>query len=301
MIMEQLLQTIRYNDGKFPRNELQQIIERKEEAIPYLLQIMKELKEDYKKIIDRPSRMNFIYSYYLLAQFQVKELFPIMIDILSMPNDISDNIFGDAITEDIGRILASVYNGEIDLILKLIENTQANEYARGQALIALVVLVFNGQLPREFVMDYFKQLMSGKLTDTNYYLNAEIVCCCDDLYPEEVYADIKRLYEEEVIEAFVIRMDSIDKTLKRTKEDVLRSNQQDYKFQLITDTIKELQGWACFHQDQYKTSANSFSKIERSAAYSEQNRNPAIKIVKISRNDPCTCGSGKKYKKCCGR
>jgi Predicted metal-binding protein related to the C-terminal domain of SecA len=22
---------------------------------------------------------------------------------------------------------------------------------------------------------------------------------------------------------------------------------------------------------------------------------------KISRNDPCTCGSGKKYKHCCGR
>ncbi|MFH0763848.1 MAG: SEC-C metal-binding domain-containing protein [Candidatus Omnitrophota bacterium] len=23
--------------------------------------------------------------------------------------------------------------------------------------------------------------------------------------------------------------------------------------------------------------------------------------VKIGRNDPCSCGSGKKYKKCCGR
>ena len=22
---------------------------------------------------------------------------------------------------------------------------------------------------------------------------------------------------------------------------------------------------------------------------------------KVGRNDPCTCGSGKKYKKCCGR
>jgi len=22
---------------------------------------------------------------------------------------------------------------------------------------------------------------------------------------------------------------------------------------------------------------------------------------KIGRNDPCTCGSGKKYKKCCGK
>ena len=25
------------------------------------------------------------------------------------------------------------------------------------------------------------------------------------------------------------------------------------------------------------------------------------KEVKVGRNDPCPCGSGKKYKKCCGR
>jgi uncharacterized protein YecA (UPF0149 family) len=28
---------------------------------------------------------------------------------------------------------------------------------------------------------------------------------------------------------------------------------------------------------------------------------PIIKPPKIGRNDPCSCGSGKKYKKCCGR
>ncbi|UOF91217.1 DUF1186 domain-containing protein [Fodinisporobacter ferrooxydans] len=299
--MELLLAAIRYNDGKFPRNELHEIIERKEEAIPYLLQIMNGLKEDYTKVIDRPARMDFIYSYYLLAQFQVKELFPIMIDILSQPSDICENIFGDAITEDIGRILASVFNGDIKSLMSLIENTEANEYARGQALISLVILVFNGQLSREFVMDYFKQLLNDKLTDTSYYFNAEIACCCNDLYPEEVYGDIRRLYDKRIIEAFVIGMDSIDTTLRRTKEDVLQSNQQDYRFQLITDTIKELQGWACFHQDRYHPSENSFSKIESSRDYREPKRNPAIKIEKIGRNDPCTCGSGKKYKKCCGK
>ena len=26
-----------------------------------------------------------------------------------------------------------------------------------------------------------------------------------------------------------------------------------------------------------------------------------VKEVKIGRNDPCVCGSGKKYKKCCGK
>lgn len=28
---------------------------------------------------------------------------------------------------------------------------------------------------------------------------------------------------------------------------------------------------------------------------------PIVKGKKIGRNDPCPCGSGKKYKKCCGK
>ncbi len=32
-----------------------------------------------------------------------------------------------------------------------------------------------------------------------------------------------------------------------------------------------------------------------------RNRNTVVKGPKIGRNDPCPCGSGKKYKKCCGR
>ncbi len=27
---------------------------------------------------------------------------------------------------------------------------------------------------------------------------------------------------------------------------------------------------------------------------------PTVRVEKIGRNDPCPCGSGKKYKKCCG-
>ncbi len=32
-----------------------------------------------------------------------------------------------------------------------------------------------------------------------------------------------------------------------------------------------------------------------------RNRNTVVKGPKVGRNDPCPCGSGKKYKKCCGR
>ena len=47
-----------------------------------------------------------------------------------------------------------------------------------------------------------------------------------------------------------------------------------------------------------------FKKIEGSWMYSVGSVKPMTVVregAKIGRNDPCPCGSGKKYKKCCGR
>ena len=45
-----------------------------------------------------------------------------------------------------------------------------------------------------------------------------------------------------------------------------------------------------------------FDENTRKRLYKEQKNSGTIrKEKKIGRNDPCPCGSGKKYKKCCGR
>jgi preprotein translocase subunit SecA len=42
--------------------------------------------------------------------------------------------------------------------------------------------------------------------------------------------------------------------------------------------------------------------LNRMAASEEANKTPKTRDEhKVGRNDPCSCGSGKKYKKCCGR
>ena len=51
------------------------------------------------------------------------------------------------------------------------------------------------------------------------------------------------------------------------------------------------------HSDQ-----NYYSEEELKKLYKEQKESTTIrKGKKVGRNDPCPCGSGKKYKKCCGR
>ena len=45
-----------------------------------------------------------------------------------------------------------------------------------------------------------------------------------------------------------------------------------------------------------------FDKETRDAHYKkEKTSHTVVKAPKVGRNDPCPCGSGKKYKKCCGR
>ena len=47
---------------------------------------------------------------------------------------------------------------------------------------------------------------------------------------------------------------------------------------------------------------NIFSEEEQKELYKEQKRSQTVrKANKIYPNDPCPCGSGKKYKKCCGK
>jgi uncharacterized protein YecA (UPF0149 family) len=70
-------------------------------------------------------------------------------------------------------------------------------------------------------------------------------------------------------------------------------------------------GWEMFYQHtlpRFKSIANQIRK-ERQAALMreemERNRLRALQAnlqqtKKVGRNDPCPCGSGKKYKKCCG-
>lgn len=53
-----------------------------------------------------------------------------------------------------------------------------------------------------------------------------------------------------------------------------------------------------------RTSTKKTTEKSKAAEKSITKKKPAKKVqpvTKVGRNDPCPCGSGKKYKKCCGR
>ena len=65
--------------------------------------------------------------------------------------------------------------------------------------------------------------------------------------------------------------------------------------------FKKMVEYKAEHLYSLKQWDNIFDEEKRKELFMEQKKaRTVVKAPKIGRNDPCPCGSGKKYKKCCG-
>ena len=122
---------------------------------------------------------------------------------------------------------------------------------------------------------------------------------------EEVKGTVKELaekYGQEVL-TMVGFLDGIDESLKEpnpieTMDENAEVSLAFDKETLYKNMVAAKADWL-YELPQWK---EIYSEEELKKLYKEQKESTTIrKEKKIGRNDPCPCGSGKKYKKCCGR
>ena len=121
----------------------------------------------------------------------------------------------------------------------------------------------------------------------------------------EVRGTVKELAEKygQDIMTMVGFLDGINESLKEENpiEDLSEDTQVNLVFDkalLYKNMVAAKADWL-YELPQWK---EIFSEEELKALYKEQRDSGTVrKPKKIGRNDPCPCGSGKKYKKCCGR
>lgn len=290
-MVQAIMESIRYNeDGAFPREELQQLLDHREEAIPYLLQLIKEAIEQPEQHLQDHMRMDHTYAIYLLAQFRETRLYPLLIDLLNFPSDNLGSLVGEVLAEDGGRLLSSVYGGDIDPIHHLIQNEGIDEYTRGQGLNTLVILALHGQLERTGVVDFIRSMLL-KASEEDLTFNSMLVDAAATLHGDEAYAAIKQAYENDMIDNGFIDLETLEHVLQKPLENVLESNRTNSSYSYIEDIIDELSCWGCFEQEDEMGG--------QPARWGSLPVQQPVRVEKIGRNEPCPCGSGKKYKKCC--
>jgi hypothetical protein len=298
MTVPEILNELEPYTGKFPMKAMKAAIEQREAITPELLRVVEAVADHPAEFAKRQDYMLHLFALFLLAQFRETRAYPAIVRMFSAPGEIPLDLAGDTVTEGLKRILASVYDGNPAPLHGLVESEQVNEFVRSAALNAFLVLEHTGQMPRETVLDYLRSLFHGKLERTPSYAWSSLVCVVADLPAPELLGDVRQAYADGLVDTMVADIEGIERDLAEPKP------WRRDRHHLITDAIAEMEWWSSFHPEGSRPKKLPMPDVPLPPPPVPANYvapKPYVSEPKIGRNDPCPCGSGKKYKKCCGK
>jgi hypothetical protein len=242
------------------------------------------------------------FALFLLIEFRAAKAFATIVRAVSLPDDLPSNLFGDGIHEALPLAVPAMANERLDEVLTLIRNRELNEYVRWALQTGLVNLVAGGLRSREEIVGHLKAILIEAIENKDPEAVLAAVNSLHDLYPEETYDDIKRAYDLGLVDEFMIGLEDFDRQLARGKDHVLQRMQE--KPAHIEDTVEMLRHWAAFQPRKREPAVTPTpqTRSPRNLPPPLPQPNPVSGKVepRVGRNEPCPCGSGKKFKKCCG-
>nr|WP_062264328.1 DUF1186 domain-containing protein [Endozoicomonas arenosclerae] len=306
--LQQAIETLSHHkEGVFPREALQTVIDQQEAATPLLLDYLETVAADPQGAIDNDQIDLLLFAIFLLAQFRETRAYKPLIKLLNQLDEEIEWIIGE---EGLSRILASVCNGDVMPIQQLAENPEANQYARSHAFYSLLTLVCRGQWDKSQLHDYCRRMLSGELQYEGGYLRISLADISEMMMFSDLIDSIRSCYQQWPDMETYITLKEVEDIFEEGEVDEFSlSFHQDY----ITDTIAELENWDCFTEEGVGEELDDIDLSEFFASPEDvaddiesffsraENQGTIVRDApKVGRNDPCPCGSGKKFKKCCG-
>ena len=269
-----------------PEKEFACIRENREEAIPTLLGYVKtvcDMGEDLPEDYDAHT-----YAMFLLAEFRVNAAFPYLVQYLEFDEDRTYALLSDTLTEDFGSILASVATtDDIPRLKAVVENTELYLMQRNAALTALQVLYAEDVHSREGYFAYLRYLLEAYRDDPEFL--AFTIIDCELTGNHEFLPVIESLFEEKLVDESITIWPFVKEQLEAANEEVSKQKlRQRENSSFIRDALKVISSWSCFRP----------KPVVSNSPVASSRQVPA-KSTKVGANQPCPCGSGKKYKKCC--
>lgn len=269
-------------DQPVPKQALAEAARQREAITPYLMDaletVYQKVQEIGDEVCDDPAYDLSCYALFLLAQFREQRAFPKLLQLLTLDEDAMDIVLGDTVSDGMPEALYSTYNGDIQALQAVIADDTLSPFARGTALRVLGGVLRDGGLTREDAVSFLRERLSALGTGEYEELFGALLAnqiADSDLY--ELTEDVRKAYRQEKIDLDYLGdfEDFFDDLFNETRE---------YHFvRAIEDTAKELSTWACFAKEPVAGKPTMQELLSWN----------------VGRNDPCPCGSGKKFKKCC--
>ncbi|HEX8418309.1 MAG TPA: DUF1186 domain-containing protein [Methylobacterium sp.] len=227
--------------------------------------------------IDEPEADLLFWGLHVLAAVRETRAFAPLMRLLRQDGDTLDGLLGDALTETLARVVASLFDGDAHALHAPILDSTVDETVRYELFGALSFLTHDGRIDRAQTRDLLVRFDEKKVAvegEIGWVGWEETIALLGfrELAPRAEAARRDGRITNEISEAAWFKT-----TLRQAEaKPADRERFDEYRYGYLTDPIAALR-W---------TAETAGQPV----------RNP---LKAVGRNDPCPCGSGKKFKKCC--
>ena len=233
-----------------------------------------------------------LHALFLLMELNAKESLPKILLFLEFDYDFLELWLGDHKTETLWQCIYKLGFNQLEKLEDFLLKPGIDTFCKTPATDTLCQIVLHHPEKRDEILGIYSNIFNAflnakiedNLIDTEFLgLTISDVVDCE---LKELLPVIKKLYEKKYVSLGVCGdYDDI-------AEEFLSLRKRNHKrevFNIFELYNNVLTAWSGYNEEEDTKSRNEDYYIKPEQAVSE----------KIGRNEPCPCGSGKKYKKCC--
>ena len=254
------------------------------------------------------------HALFLIAELQSPGSLPVVLDMLRQDEDYLEYWFGDVLSEIVEECIISVGLHQTDKLLSFLKEADKYTYARSIVSAAAAQIALHYPERRQEIVQWFKNIFEffilkkddERIIDTD--LIGLMVWECLDIEAKELMPVIEMLFEENLVGTGICGdWEDVKESFKDSHTDKKKERKTIYeKYNYILDH------WSYYSAKKDLEPEEEFDSEELQAdddiIFTSSNPDYSVKETtkigaqpKVGRNEPCICGSGKKFKKCCGK
>ncbi len=255
--------------------------------------------------IDEDENYFVFHSLMLLGHLQSEQSLPLVFEVFRLPEDDLDFLFGDMFLEDVWQVPLLCGLNQLGQLADFIQDDTIEwEFARINMEEALTQVAFHFPERKEEVLGHIARLLHHFNDLEEFDPESEVADVVASLTDAAANLDARDLLP--VIES-LFEKDRVDLMSRGDWEEfqqewgdlygAKRSLYPDVRDWYQTEGAKWLD---MVRKNELEEIRREEERGRRQLATQKAKQHISTQAEKIGRNDPCFCGSGKKYKKCHG-
>jgi len=234
-------------------------------------------------------------AFHLLGEWRERSAYRPLAKLLRLPTEAAEEILGDAPTVTAARVMAAVFDGDPAPLYEVIGDPEADEYARAAMCQTLAILTWRGALAREDTAAFLRAAFDTLEPRHDCHVWHGWMMAVASLGLAELAPLVRQAYARGSIDKSFMSLADFEDDLRHALAHPDAPLHADGALTPFGDTVEELADWACFRPPEPAAEEDPEAPWSERFAFMPA-RNP---FRGVGRNDPCPCGSGKKFKRCC--